>query len=579
MHNERSLVINDFLNGRIDRRKFIRRAVAAGVSAPIVAGLLSAYPRMGLAQETALPDPTAPRPDADLAPDDQQIARFLQTAPFRMDPPTNTTAGWALQSLVFCCLARVDIGSQIVPGVADSWETNDDLTSWTFHLNPSAAYSDGTPITAAEVKWTWDWYANPNSGSIGSDVIVNNVVGYEAVRNGEAESIEGIVVVDPQTITFNLTATDPVFLAKAASYQTGVLKPENVQAGGAEWWREPVTSGFFKVTEYTPGDTGTMTLEPNEHWWREPALLKKVQYQVVADPQTVQVMYDNDELDSVPATPAEFAQAIDPASERHAELFWRQVEATWYFGFFIEKAPFDEVPVRQAFTSAIDHNLLSSAVLGGLFTPQQRILPAWFPCGSDDQFMLTYDVERAKQFLAESSYGGPENFPPTTILVSEPGGATAPGIWGRMAQAIQQQLQENLGVQVEVIRKVYGSLEEQQQEARAVEGGVIFRLSFGVSLIDPSYIGPIVQTGSSRNASGYSNPRVDELLTESAVETDEDRRCELFTEIDKIVSEESVFLAPFRGSAAGFFKPRVRGIDVNLGSFEAAIHKMYIAAE
>ena len=198
-------------------------------------------------------------------------------------------------------------------------------------------------------------------------------------------------------------------------------------------------------------------------------------------------------------------------------------------------------------------------------------------CGGTEEFQPTYDVEKAKQLLAESSYGGPDGFPKTTILVSEPGGATAPGIWGRMAQAIQQQLQENLGVQVDVIRKVYGTLEEQQTEARSIDGGVIFRLSFGVSLTDPVYMTPIFQSDSSRNATKYSNPAVDDLIAQAAVETDEAKRCDLFTQIDQTVSSEAVFLAPFRGSAASFFKPNVRGIAVNLGSFDASVHNIYLS--
>jgi peptide/nickel transport system substrate-binding protein len=164
------------------------------------------------------------------------------------------------------------------------------------------------------------------------------------------------------------------------------------------------------------------------------------------------------------------------------------------------------------------------------------------------------------------------------MLVSEPGGATAPGIWGRMAQAIQQQLSENLGVEVEVVRKVYGTLAEQQDEARSIDGGVIFRLSFGVSLTDPSYMVGVVKSGPT-NATQYNNPEVDALVDQAAVETDETKRCELFTQIDQIASSEAIFLAPFRGSAAAFFKPNVRGIAANMGSFEADAHKLYIAAE
>lgn len=579
MRAEHAELVTAFLQGSINRRTFIRRAAATGLSASIVVALLTSTARPAVAQGTTLPEPSQPRPDGTPAPDDQQVLRVAVSGPFRMDPPANTTGLWSLQSIVFQPLMRVDVGNQIVPGVADSWEANSDLTSWTFKLNPNAKFSDGTPITASDVKWTWEWFCNPVSKSVGSDRIANTVIGFDAMRDGSATELEGIVVVDPQTITFNLTGTDPVFLAKAASFNTGVLKRENVESGGEEWWRTPVTSGFFKVTEYTPGDTGTMTLERNEHWWREPAKLSRIEYQLVADAQTQLVMYDNDELDMVGASPAEFAQAVQPGGNRHDDLFWQPVEATWYFGFFIEKAPFDEVKVRQAFASAVDTTLLSNAVLAGLYAPQKRILPPNLACGGDEQFQPTYDPEAARRLLAESSYGGPENFPKTTILVSEPGGATAPGIWGRMAQAIQQQLTENLGVEVEVVRKVYGTLDEQQQEARSINGGVIFRLSFGVSLMDPIYMTGVVQSTSTTNPTRYNNPQVDELIAQAATETDQAKRCELYTEIDRIVSSEAIFLAPFRGSAAAFFKPKVRGIQPVLGGYDASVHKLYIAQD
>ena len=79
---------------------------------------------------------------------------------------------------------RVDVGNEIVPAVADSYESNEDLTSWTFKLNPNAKFSDGTPITADDVKWTWTWFCNPASKSVGADRIASIVVGADAVRDG-----------------------------------------------------------------------------------------------------------------------------------------------------------------------------------------------------------------------------------------------------------------------------------------------------------------------------------------------------------------------------------------------------------
>ena len=88
--------------------------------------------------------------------------------------------------------------------------------------------------------------------------------------------------------------------------------------------------------------------------------------------------------------------------ERAEDLFWGYAAATWYFGFFCEKAPFDDATGRQAFAQAVDLNVISSAVLNGIYPPEPRILPAQF-CGGDEQFAPTFDVEAAKASLAASN--------------------------------------------------------------------------------------------------------------------------------------------------------------------------------
>jgi ABC-type transport system substrate-binding protein len=97
--------------------------------------------------------------------------------------------------------------------------------------------------------------------------------------------------------------------------------------------------------------------------------------------------------------------------------------------------------------------------------------------------------------------------------------------------------------------------------------------------MDPIYMTGIIQSTSTTNPTRYNNPQVDALIEEAAVETDEARRCELYTQIDQIVSSEAIFLAPFRGAAAGFFKPKVRGIQPVLGSYDASVHLLYIAQD
>lgn len=571
-------LIDQFLRGAINRRTFIRRAVAAGMAAPAVAGLLAAVPRDAFAQAAELPEPTALRPDGTPAPDDQQVLKMVTTGTFRMDPPAYGGDLWQLQLMVFQALTRIGYDGELVPGVADTWESSEDKTVWTFHLNPNAMFSDGTPITGDDVKWTWSWISNPLSKSTGPDTF-KNVVGYEDVSSGAAELLSGIEVPDPQTVVITLKTADPALPARAAMTPGCILKQDNVISGGEEWWRTPVTSGFFKVTEFTPGDQATITLERNEHWYREPAKLSRIEIALIADPQTQLVQYDNGEISGMVCQPAEFAQAIKEGGDRSADLFWGYAPATWYFGFFCEKAPFDDVKVRQAFAQALDLNVLSSAVLSGIYPPQPRVIPDSIPCGGNEQWQPTFDPEAAKASLAASSYGGPDNLPPVTIIINEQGGATALTTWSKVATAMQPMLKDNLGVDVQLVRQLFNSVPEQQQAARDIDGGAIFRFSFGATILDPSYIYNIVYSTSSGNAVTYNNPEVDALLDQAGAELDETKRCELYTQVDQIISQEAVFLAPFRGTSTWFFKPEVRGLKIVNQRIWNAIDQIYIAAD
>ena len=575
MSHEQRELINGFMKGEINRRTFIRRAVATGMAASAVAGLLAINPPSLYAQ--SLPDPSAPRADGTPAADDAQVLRMVTPSPFRMDPPTYGGDLWQLQQMVFQGLTRVYMDDTLGPGVADTWESNEDKSVWTFHLNPNAMFSDGTPITAEDVRWTYSWISNPAGKSTSPDTFMV-IQGHDEVKAGTAEFTSGIEVVDDHTVVFNLKNPDPGFLARTATIPACILKKDNVIEGGEEWWRAPVTSGFFKVTEYTPGDQATMTLERNEHWWRDPAKLSRIEFALVADPQLQLTQFDNNEIDGMVAQPAEFAMA-STGGDRADELFWGMALATWYFGFYTAKPPFDEKAVRRAFAQSVDLALISQVALSGIYPPQPRVIPSFFYCGGDEQFQPTFDIEAAKASLAESSYGSAENLPKATFLVSEQGGATALGTWGTVATALQQMISENLGVEMDVIRKIFANVPEMHAEAEAQEGGVIFRLSFGASLYDPSFITNVVRSDSSANALKFNSPEMDALIKEADSELDEDRRCELYTQIDQMIGDEAVFLAPLRGTSTWFFKPNVRGMKIVNQRVWHSIHEMYIAVD
>ncbi|MGI8485644.1 MAG: peptide ABC transporter substrate-binding protein [Thermomicrobiales bacterium] len=575
-NREDRTIVELFTSGHMNRRSFLRHAAIGGLSAGAVVAALGASPAHQVFAQDAAPQPTGPRPDGTPAADDKQVLRMVTPSPYRMDPPTYGGDLWQLQMMVFQGLTRVDADSKLVPGIADSWTPSADATVWTFKLNPSAKFSDGSPITANDVKWSFEWIANPASQSTSADLATGKIVGYDKVRDGSATTLEGIVVKDDHTIEFTLSTPTSYFDAVVGHYSLSILQQENVESG-EEWWRAPVTSGFFKVTEYTPGDQATMTLERNEHWFRDPAKLSKITFQLVADPQTQLVQYDNGEIDGMVCQPAEFARATKPDGERASDLYWDIADATWYFGFAIFKAPFDDIKVRQAFASALDLKAVSVAGLSGIYPPQPRILRPGFPGGGDEQWQPVFDLDKAKQLLSESTYGSADKLPKITIIISEQSGATALGTWGKVATIMQQMLQQNLGVNVELVRQVFNSVAEQVDFINNFDGGAVFRLSLGAGIQDPSYISPLGRTGGSSNITGYSNPDLDKIIDQAGSETDAAKRLELYAQIDKTLSEDAIFLAPFRGTSTWFFKPQVRGMTVVQGRIWNSINQMYIA--
>ena len=113
--------------------------------------------------------------------------------------------------LMFVPPLYFDVNLELQPGIFDSWESSEDFTTWTFTIDPRAQWSDGTPITPADVKNTWTIAAAPDSGHGRITQYIGNVEGFTAVREQTAEEITGITIVDESTLQIKLTKPDAVF--------------------------------------------------------------------------------------------------------------------------------------------------------------------------------------------------------------------------------------------------------------------------------------------------------------------------------------------------------------------------------
>ena len=128
------------------------------------------------------------------------------------DPPTldphlssdTTSAGVVVE--IYSGLVALNTDLQLVPDIADRWEISDDGRVYTFHIRDNARFQDGKPITASDFKWSLERAANPETASPVADTYLNDIIGVDAVIEGETTDIAGVRVIDDSTLQIEIDA-------------------------------------------------------------------------------------------------------------------------------------------------------------------------------------------------------------------------------------------------------------------------------------------------------------------------------------------------------------------------------------
>lgn len=298
------------------------------------------------------------------------------------------TASW-LSSMIYSPLVRMGLDSTLQANVASEWMSNEDATEWTFELRDDVRFHDGTALTAEDVAWTVSRLLDEDVAS--------------SVRSRLAPSLEedGIVVVDDDTIRFDLT-TPNAFLPEALSvWNAGIVK-----AGQSEFDLETAAgTGPFKIKSFVPG-TSFEVVRNDEYFVDGQPLLDGIQNSRV-DSSTVLQALSSGAIDWTDALPPKSVVQLDgdprfvvPALE--GDL--RSVRA-YFLHMNLTMEPFDDPRVVEAFKLATDRDAIRQAVLGTLGSTSADVpVPTDDPAYPDTIGAGDQDIERAKQLLAEAGY-------------------------------------------------------------------------------------------------------------------------------------------------------------------------------
>ncbi len=482
------------------------------------------------------------------------VLHLLGAYPPTRDPHLATDATSASYIVeIYSGLVTIDPDLNIVPDIATSWDISDDGTVYTFHLRDDVLFHNGKPVTAEDFKWSIERACAPETTSPVADTYLGDILGCREKLRGETFNVSGVSWSDDYTLEIAIDAPRHYFLAKLTYPTAFVLDRDNVgqDRPNHPWTDNPVGTGPFRLNRYTQGEE--LILVRNTYYYGDPMpQVERVEFMISGG--SPMILYETDMLDSTPVGLQDLDRVTDSNDPLNAELEIVPQLSTGYIALNADQPPFDDPNIRLAFIMAVDREKIVQVVLQGAVQYAPGVLPPGMPGYDPNVQGIPYDPERARQLIAESSYGSVENLPDVIINVSGGGGAP-PGA----VEAMLEMWRNNLGIEVLLQQTEYSVfLVDVSQRPNPYQ---MFSLGWIADYPDPQdFLEILFHSESLDNKVGYNNPEVDRLLNEAAVENDLERRVELYRQVERLIIEDGVWLTTSHGKNYTLTKPWVTGL-------------------
>ncbi len=485
------------------------------------------------------------------------LQNFSVGEPEHLDPALSSSVQDSQPAqLIFDGLTETDYKTgELKPMVAESYESNDDATVWTFKLRDDVTFSNGDPVLPSDFKVAWERVVQKE---MASDVAyhLDPIKGKAAVDAGTTKELSGVKANDEErTLTVELEAPYSTF-PYTVSHLVFSPVPKKVVQGLADQtkWEQGVMigNGPFKMKEPWVHEQ-RVTLVRNETYWGglndHKAYLDEIEFRISKDIDSAFADFEagNGQTGYIP--PGRFAEAEQQYADRNTIT----PSLGTYYWVFNMKDPAVGGPenkaLREAIALAIDRQAIVDTVYSGSRQVATGMTPPRMPGykeGLDKE--SARDVEAAKAKLRE--YG---KTPPTIKLNFNAGSGHEP-----VAAIVQANLKD-IGINTTLDprdRTTYFSTIREGTGQFARAGWIADYVSYD------NFTYPIYHTKAigGDNLALYSNPKVDQLIDDARKTTDEDDRSELYQEAERIVLDDQAFIPLNWYTGAIVFAPEVHNV-------------------
>jgi peptide/nickel transport system substrate-binding protein len=452
--------------------------------------------------------------------------------------------------ILYDALVRFGEDFKIVPGLAKSWEITPDGLTYTFHLE-EASWSDGKPVTSDDVKYT----------------LIEVSAKYGAKFNTPGRAIKEIETPDPETVTIHLSQPFGPFLFSLACEQNAAILPAHVFRDtdvlkNPATLTTPIGNGPFQLSEWVRGDHLTFTRNPN-YWRKDRPYLDRLVVKIMPDSATRILALQSGDIDFIDEYYFPLSAYQQFSKDPNFQVQDVSYPSDDLIIFNTRKPPLDKPAVRQALLTAIDRDYIHKTVFYGIGSVavssiDTRVKWAYNPA-VDYEKMYAFDPTRAAKLLDDAGLKPGADGTRFTLRLAFDTGRPEYNSW---AQALQK-FWEAIGVKLVlegaerpvVLKKVFSDYDSDATLQNYTTSG---DPALGISRL---YVTESIKQGQTfNNASGYSNPEVDDLFAKGRDAATQEERAKYYFKVQEVLARDLPVLTMHQQAEIDAATGKLRGL-------------------
>ncbi len=413
---------------------------------------------------------------------------------------------------------------EIIPAMAESWESNEDATVFTFKLKKGVKFHNGRECKAEDFVYSWSRVALKETASEVS-YHLEPIKGFEDCQEGKTDTLAGVkatgdyileVALKYPYAEFPVTLGHPIF---------SPVPKEEVEKWADKFFEHPMGTGPFKFAGWDHDQK--IVLERFDDYYEDEAYLDKLVFNIFADEDTAFLEFEAGNLDECRIP---LGRVKETQEKYKGKTIIKPMLGTYFYGLNMEAEPWKgNVNLRKALNYSIDRKAITDAVWEGARAPATGIVPAGIPGFKENAMSYVFDQPKTKVLLEEAGHSGGKGLLKLSLSYNTGVGHD------KVAQAMQAQMKD-VGVNFDIVGYEFGTFIDKIQ----AEEATFFKVDWGADYPTmDNFLYPLFSSESADNMFKYENSEVDEKLLEARKETDETKRQVLYREVERMVLEDA----------------------------------------